>query len=329
MRAIIPVAGEGTRLHPLTRYKPKALVEVAGRPVMEHILDNVVKSGIREVVLIVGYMEDELRSWVNRKFADKLNLTYIHQEKQLGLGHAIHCAGDLLEGNLLIFLGDEIFDRTYSEMIVSHMNSNENDGALGIKHVSAPEHYGMIKINGEGYIRRLVEKPPRFDGDLAVAGVYFIKGGEELKSALDTIIERDKKRGEFQLTDALQIMVDRGSRFSTFDVGEWYDCGRVESLIESNRRLLREFNTIDESSQIEDTKIVGPCYVGPGADISGSILGPFVSIGENATVRESNLQDVILESYTAVHGISGRYGIVTPQTTMFDRKNGGFSKSSV
>ncbi|MFO7837724.1 MAG: nucleotidyltransferase family protein [Candidatus Thorarchaeota archaeon] len=321
MRAIIPVAGEGTRLQPLTQYKPKALVEVAGKPVLEHILDNVVRSHIQEVVLIVGYMKEKLQSWANQKYGDQLKLNFVVQEQQLGLGHAIRCAGDLLDEEILIMLGDEIFERNYSDMIVSRSNSDCAIGALGTKHVNEPQHYGMMSVDENGIIQNLVEKPPTFDGSLAIAGVYYIEEGHKLKQALDVLMERDKKLGEFQLTDALQIMIDNGAKLSTFDAGDWHDCGRLETLIKSNRSLLSESNHIAQSSHIERTEIVEPCYVGPGAQISDSQMGPFVAVGNNAVVEECKLEDMILERQTNVRGISGRWGIISKHVTAFESKN--------
>lgn len=326
MRAIIPIAGKGERMHPLTKYKPKALVEVAGKPVLEHILDNIVHSGIQDVLLIVGHMEENLRFWANQKYRDRLDISYVSQEQQQGLGHAIRCADDYLTDEILIILGDEIFENNYSEMVVQYKDANAGDGALGTKDVTEPQHYGMLQVDENGIIQELVEKPPEFDGNLGIAGVYYIKDGHSLKEALDALMEREKKLGEFQLTDALQIMVENGAKFSTFDVGNWYDCGRFETLIVSNRGLLKRFNHIDESSHIKDTKILEPCYIGPGAKIKDSVLGPFVAVGANATVENSQLEDVILESHTNTSGVSGRRGIMSRYAAVFESSNGTYTE---
>lgn len=326
MRAIIPIAGKGERLHPLTHYKPKVLVEVAGKPVLEHILDNLVHSGIRDVLLIVGHMKEEIRSWTLQKYRDRLDINFNSQEQQLGLGHAIRCADEYLSDEILIMLGDEIFENKYSEMVRHYVDSNSGDGALGTKHVTEPQHYGMLRVDGKGVIQELVEKPPEFDGNLGIAGLYYIKDGHSLKEALDVLMERERKLGEFQLTDALQIMVENGARFSTFDVGNWYDCGRFETLMVSNQKLLKRYNLIDESSHIKHTKIIEPCYIGPGAEISDSTLGPFVAVGVNATIDNSQLEDVILESHSSTHGVSGRRGVISRHTAVFESSNGVFTE---
>lgn len=326
MRAIIPIAGKGERMHPLTQYKPKALIEVAGKPVLEHILDNLVHSEIQDVLLIVGHMKEKLRSWANQKYRDRLDISYVSQEQQLGLGHAIRCADDYLADEILILLGDEIFEKNYSEMVGHYTDSNTGDGALGTKHVTEHQHYGMLQVDKNGVIQKLVEKPPEFDGNLGIAGIYYIKDGHSLKEALDALMEREKKLGEFQLTDALQIMVDNGAKFSTFDVGNWHDCGRFETLIVSNRGLLKRFNHIDESSHIKDTKILEPCYIGPGAEIKDSVLGPYVAVGANATVENAQLEDVILESHTNTSGVSARRGIMSKHTAVFESGDGTFTE---
>jgi glucose-1-phosphate thymidylyltransferase len=236
MRAIIPVAGYAKRMRPITDYKPKALVEVAGKPVLEHIMFNLAQNGIKELVLIVGHMKEMIIEWLEENFGDKFSLSFVEQKELLGLGHAIYMAKEFLDDEeVLVMLGDEILSKNYSEMIKGCKENKDIDAAVGTMIVKNPSHYGMLRMNADGYVTLMVEKPKSFNGKLALAGVYYFKRGRDLKQALEAIVNKKFRGREYQLTDALQQMVERKSRFVTFSVGEGYDCGRPDSLIKSNR----------------------------------------------------------------------------------------------
>ncbi len=310
LRAIIPVAGNGLRLRPITELKPKVLIEVAGRPVLDHILRNLAESKIDELVLIVGPMKKLVKEWAEKLYGDRFALRYVKQDKQLGLGHAIYCAKDFLEGNVLITLGDEIFSRSYSSIIVS-MGSNNADAAIGIKEVDDHRHYGMIRVDKDNIVTEMVEKPLEFDGRLAIAGVYYLSEASQLKKALEQTMKKRGVGGEYQLTDALQLMVEGGIRFSTISVGEWYDCGRLETLMSSNRRLLERSHYVDESAYILNSEIIEPCYIGPNTRVVNSKIGPNVSMGAGASLESCTLRDSVVESGTIGAGYNIRQCILS------------------
>ncbi|MFW9789084.1 MAG: sugar phosphate nucleotidyltransferase [Candidatus Thorarchaeota archaeon] len=312
MRALIPVAGSGLRLSPITESKPKVLVEVAGKPVLAHILDNLLTSSIRELVLIVGYLKEQVIEWTNIEYGSHFDIHFIHQEEQLGLGHAIYTAREFLDhSEIMIVLGDEIFTRSYSEMVQSYRTMPEITGAIGIKTVDDPTHYGMVQIGPRNYITHMVEKPQLFPEKTAIAGVYYFKHGEDLLSSLEFIMDENEPLHEYQLTDALQLMINSGSIMPAFEVGDWYDCGRPETLIESNRRLLEKEHPISPLCTIINSEIIEPCYFGPGSVISNSRIGPYVSIGKNVKIEDSTMTDTILESNTVVKSVTLEGGIVS------------------
>ncbi len=300
MKAIIPVAGQGTRLRPITNEIPKPLIEVAGKPVLAHILDNMTRSSIDELVLIVNDIRDPLTEWVEKYYSDKLKIYPVRQDEALGLGHAISCAGDHLEGEILISLGDEIFAREYASMIDEIKSSNDITASIGVKTVSDPSHYGMVTYADDGRIGELVEKPPIFDGDQAIAGVYYIKQGELLRTALDEIMKRPFEGKEYQLTDALQWMIKQGHVFRTFQVGEYFDCGRLITILDSNKRLIKSHAKQELKARVEDTEIIQPCIVSDDATIRKSKIGPYVSIGSGAVIDNCTLTNVIVSQGTSI-----------------------------
>ena len=311
LRAIVPVAGNGLRLRPITESKSKVLIEVAGRPVLGHIFRNLAGSEVDELVLIVGPMKKSVKEWAEKQYGDRFVLRYVTQNKQLGLGHAIYCAKDFLEGEVLITLGDEIFSRSYASMIESLGFGNFIDASIGIKEVDDPHHYGMIRVDENNIVTEMVEKPSEFDGRLAIAGVYFFKDASRLRDSLEQTTKRKGAKGEYQLTDALQLMVENGTSFSTFSVGEWYDCGRLETLLSSNRRLLERSHYVDESAHILNSEIIEPCYIGPNTRVVNSKIGPNVSMGAESSLESCTLRDAIVETGTTRIGYSIRKCILS------------------
>ncbi|HLP29451.1 MAG TPA: nucleotidyltransferase family protein, partial [Candidatus Didemnitutus sp.] len=225
MHAIIPVAGIGTRLRPFTHSLPKVLVNVAGKPILGHILDTLVAQGVTSATIITGYKGELVEEYVRSTY--ELNVTFVVQEEMLGLGHAIWVARESLkEEPVLIILGDTVFDVDLSVLATSQFSS------LGVKYVDDPRRFGVVIEEG-GFVHRLVEKPETPVSNLAIVGLYFIRRPEALRTALTSLIDNDlRTKGEYQLTDALQLMVDAGEKFTTFSVDGWYDCGKPETLLQ-------------------------------------------------------------------------------------------------
>jgi len=285
MKAIIPVAGIGTRLRPHTYTVPKVLLHVAGKPILGHILDIVWKLKIDQVVLITGFLGDQIIDYVKKNYQFKCK--FIEQRELKGLGYAISTACPEMKDDepLLMILGDTIFEADLAPVIKGKYD------ALGVKKVADPRRFGIVETKG-GFIRKLIEKPEKPTSHLASVGVYFIRNTALLKESLGEIIRKKiMTKNEFQLTDALQLMIDRGAKFKTFDVTGWYDCGKQETLLETNRQLLTKMNPL---VKLKTSLVVPPIFVSKSAKVENCILGPFVSVAEGAILKNSIIRDSII-----------------------------------
>ncbi|MBM4151113.1 MAG: nucleotidyl transferase [Ignavibacteria bacterium] len=291
MKAIIPVAGVGTRLRPFTYTLPKVLLNVAGKPILGHILDALQAHSIDEATIIVGYMGDLVEEYV-RKHHD-LNVNFIYQEERLGLGHSIWIAREHITGDepLLIILGDTIFDVDLS------LAMNSGFSTLGVKSVDDPRRFGVVEME-KGFISRLIEKPENPTSNLALVGLYFINNPSLLVSCLNDLIEKNiRTRDEYQLTDALQMMIDKGEKFKTFSVDGWYDCGKPETLLSTNRYLL---DGMAVPNSIDGTVIIPPAFISSTAHVERSVIGPYATVAAGAKVVDSVIKDSIISDGATV-----------------------------
>ncbi|HPD33087.1 MAG TPA: sugar phosphate nucleotidyltransferase [Candidatus Kapabacteria bacterium] len=290
MRAVIPVAGIGSRMRPHTFTTPKVLLNVAGKPILAHILDELSHIGIKDITIITGLMGDRIIDFVRKKYPD-LNFEFVNQDETLGLGHAIWTARETYHNEeLVIILGDTIFDVNLKQVIALQQSS------LGVKPVNDPRRFGVVFLNEDGTVKKLIEKPTDPESNLAIVGIYFIKDSSKLVWALEELIKKNvRTKNEFQLTDALQLMIEQGEKFTTFNVEGWYDCGKPETLLETNRFLLEK---IAKDLTIEGSVVIQPSYVSKNATIEHSVIGPYASIADNAIVKDSIVRDSII-SYGA------------------------------
>ena len=294
MKVIIPAAGIGKRLRPYTHTKPKPMVNVAGKTIIGHILEAL-KGHVDEVILIVGYQKEKLIDSVTRNFSEDFTFRFVEQKERLGLGHAIWTALNMTgDDEVLINLGDEIFGIDYGELLEYYNQSPGLAGVLGTKHVDRPQHYGIVEER-DGAITRLVEKPKNPITNVAIAGIYLIRNAQLLHSILDAMIvnERRGKGGEYQLTDALQEMIEQGERFTIFNIEEWYDCGRPEMLLDVNRILLGRMQSTKPESMVNSI-IIEPAVIGRDCSIINSIIGPNVSIDNGTILRDVRISDSIV-----------------------------------
>ncbi len=320
MKVVIPAAGAGKRLYPHTYTKPKPMVFVAGKPIIGHILDKMIDLEPEEVIIVVGYMRDKIISYVNGNYAGTFKkITFIHQEQQLGLGHSIFVTRDAVaDSPVLIALGDMIFKDGYSEFLKQHRCNGDCSGSIGVKPIDNPEHYGIVYLNGDHTINKLVEKPRHSTSNLGIAGVYFIEDTPRLFSALEKLV-RSGHAGEVQLTDALQGAVEDGSIYKTFEVDSWYDCGRPRSLLEVNRILLSENSMSDNGAK--NSIIIEPVSIGKNAKIENSIIGPYVSISEDAIVHNSIIEDSIVGNNAEVKYMMLRSSIIGDHAILIGKSN--------
>ena len=285
MRIIIPAAGTGTRMRPHTFTLPKALVPVAGKPMIDHILDLVRGLEPSEVALVTGYLGDRL---VEHCRADgSLPFRFYHQEERKGLGHAVwQVMGEAEPDETLIVLGDSILELDYAGIVGSP------EARIGVCEVEDPRQFGIVELEGDR-IRRLVEKPDEPASRLAIAGLYYFPSDKGLRAALRGLIDEDiRTRGEYQLTDALQILIDSGEPMRPFPIEGWFDCGRPDTLLETQRHLLRSGR--DRPRSIEGSVIRPPVHLSDEAIIESSIIGPDVTVETGAVIRESIVTDSIV-----------------------------------
>jgi len=291
MKAIIPVAGEGTRLRPHTYTTPKVLIYVAGKPILGHILDSLTAVGVDEVVLIVGNRGDQVTRYVNEHF--DLKVHPVQQPKRLGLGHALYLARDhMQDGPALIALGDTVFNCSFDGVFDGETSS------MGVKEVEDPRRFGVVEMEND-FIKNFVEKPDKPVSNLALVGLYFIKETPLLVQALEKlIVEQDRKtKGEYQLTDALQIMLEQGDRMTTFPVEGWYDCGKPETLLDTNRILLEaKQHLINAPGCI----LREPVHIADSVRLVDSIIGPNVSIAEGSVIEASIVENSIINKNSIV-----------------------------
>ena len=292
MKAIIPAAGIGTRLRPHTYTLPKALLYVAGKPIIAHILDDVVPLAPSSLVLIVGYKGELIEHYVRKQYP-QLNVDFVFQEERRGIGHAVDLTRKVADTGeaLLIVLGDTII-KTDLKKVVAHKTN-----VLGVKEVEDPRRFGVAEVNG-GRITKLVEKPQEPASNLALVGLYYLRDGQALFAAVREIVERNiTTNNEYQITDALQLLIGRGTEFVPFVIDEWFDCGKPEAMLETNRKLLKNAAS---TPPIEGSIIIPPVSISPGAEIVNSIIGPYVSIAERCVIHSSVVRDSVIAEGAAV-----------------------------
>jgi glucose-1-phosphate thymidylyltransferase len=281
---IIPVAGEGTRLRPHTHSVPKSLLYVAGKPILGHILDSLQEVDISNFAIVLGAKADAIIDFCNKYPRD---FKYILQEKRLGLGHAIHLGAQGLEGPTLALLGDTIIDVDYKSF------ASSNNNVLAVKEVTDPKRFGIVEVKGDD-ITDLVEKPKNPKSNLAIVGLYYFQDIARVVKAVDYIMQNNiRTRNEYQLTDALKHMLEKGEKFKIAKIENWYDCGTAASLIDTNRHLLKKTH---HYKQRQNSIILSPVYIADSATIDESIIGPNVSVGEDVVVRNSIVKDSILNN---------------------------------
>ena len=288
MQILIPLAGKGTRLRPHTHTVPKPLLKVAGRPVLDYVMDDL-QSAVRvdEVLFITGHLKDQVEAHARESY--DVPLRFIEQTVQSGTADAVRLAAPHLTGPVLIVFVDTLFDADL-RAIERHP---EADGLIWAKEVEDYQRFGVIVTDGEGWMSRIVEKPDRPISKLANIGVYYIRDPEWLLEGIEHTLAQPPRKGEYYLTDAFQYMIDRGARIRTLEVEGWYDCGKPETLLETNRVLLERGRALAPEGY--DGAVREPVRVEADATLEGGELGPNVSIGSRARLVRSRLRDCIVD----------------------------------
>lgn len=299
MKAIIPVAGAGTKLRPHTYTQPKALIPLAGKTILSIIIDQLKEGGITEFIFIIGYLGEKIKDYVQTKYPT-LQAHFITQNDRQGTGHAIEITKEIVGADeVIIVLGDTIAEYNLAEMIEAPHS------IIAIKKVDDPRNFGVAEVDEAGMITKLVEKPAIPKSNMALVGVYKIKESGILFECLTTIQDRKMRSyDDFNLTDALDCMLQHGVAFTALKVENWYDCGQKETLIASNAILLKKFGNNMASTCIQNnTIIIPPVSIGEGCIIKNSVIGPNVSIGDNTVINHAIIKDSIIGAYSNLYEI--------------------------
>ena len=299
MKAIIPVAGAGTKLRPHTYTQPKALIPLAGKTVLSIIIEQIKEAGIEEIIFIVGYLGDKIRDYVKQKYPE-MKVHFVHQTDREGIGHAVRMTKNIVNNDeVFVILGDTICEYDIKAMMQNPYS------VLGVRKVEDPREFGVGEINEDGFITHVVEKPQIPKSNMALVGIYKIKETEQMFQCLENNVRQGlRTHGEYSLTDALDCMIKMGIKFQSFKVENWFDCGKKETILESNATLLKKFGSnVDENHQFENTVIIDPVCIGSGCNIKNSIIGPNVSIGENTNINYSIIKQSIIGSYSNLFDI--------------------------
>lgn len=313
MKVIIPVAGAGTKLRPLTYTQPKALIPVAGKRILDFIIDQLLEVGLNEFVFVVGYLGEKIKDHVDSKYP-QIKADYAVQADRLGVGHAIWTTKGFIKPDeeILIVLGDTIVKADLSEVLKSPKST------LGVRKVDDPRDFGVVEFDTKGKIVGLVEKPKFPKSNMALVGVYKIKESKLLFETLSQLVEKERAEGEeIHLTDAIMKMINKGIEFDSFRVDNWYDCGKMDILLETNAKLLKgtEFVLADKD-MLQNSILIQPVNIAKGTKLVNSIVGPNVTIGENATVNYSIVSNSIIGDFANLHHVRLSDSIIGSDTAV-------------
>lgn len=307
MKAIIPVAGKGTRLRPLTYTQPKPLIPIAGKPIISFIVEQLIELGVEDFVFIIGYLGEKIREYVERTYP-KLNTSFVTQDERMGSAHAIWLARDHFADaeEVIIFFGDAIIDADLGVFKDSKIS------CIGVQNVADPRKFGIVEFDADGNIRGLIEKPSIPKSNLAMVGCYKIREVEQFIEACSYNLQNEiRSIGEYPLTDALMRMHEWGTKLVTIPVDNWFDCGRREVLLETNANFLsRDGFATDDPPPFDNSIIIHPVHIGQGCDLSNSIVGPYVTLGANTKLEHAIVSDSIIGEFATIKDIVLRNSVV-------------------
>ena len=295
------MAGVGKRMRPHTLTIPKPLLPIAGKPIVHRLVEDITRvigKPFDEIAFIIGNtfgkeVEDQLCA-IARETGSKPRIYY--QSEALGTAHAVLCAAPSLNGPVVVAFADTLF-------MADNMPFDETDDAvIWVQKVENPEAFGVVKLDNDGIITDFIEKPKTFVSDLAIIGIYYVRDGKNFRDELQHLVSAGiSKNGEYQLTDALENMKNKGIHFKTGKVDEWLDCGNKDATIYTNRRILESGNPkTNETAQIVNSVIIQPCFIGRDTTVENSVIGPFVSVGACSQIKNSIIRNSILQRYAYV-----------------------------
>lgn len=301
MNIIIPMAGMGKRMRPHTLTIPKPLLPVAGKPIVQRLVEDIVQVAgekVENIGFVIGNFGSEVEKNLLEIAARAGAQGHIfYQHEALGTAHAILCAHPLLKDKVIVAYADTLFKASFKL-------ETSKDGIIWVNHVENPEQFGVVKLNSDGSIEGFYEKPKTFVSDMAIIGIYYFRDGEYLRKELQYLLDQKiTTGGEYGITDGLQNMMKKGTFFHTESVDAWLDCGNKDATVDTNRSVL-DFVTnetlISDEADIDEAIIIEPCYIGKGSKISNSVIGPHVSVGEDTTIINSVIRNSIIQTHATI-----------------------------
>jgi len=294
MKVIIPLAGKGTRLRPHTHITPKPMLKIAGKPVIDYVMDDLQRLGnVEQVIYITGHLKDKVEQYARAKYP--FDAVFIEQQVQDGTAGAVALAKPYVDQPVFIIFVDTIFDAD-----LSVVNRSDADGIIWVKTVDDYQRFGVVVTDADGHMTKIVEKPSTPISKRANIGLYYIKNWKLLYEGIEWTLNQPKNKGEFYLTDAFQYMIDHGAKIKVIDVEGWYDAGEQGTLLETNRTILDKGGARRPTSIPAGVTVIDPVYVEDDVTLSASTIGPNVSIGSGSRIEGSQLRDTIVGTGTTV-----------------------------
>jgi glucose-1-phosphate thymidylyltransferase len=305
MKVIIPLAGKGTRLRPHTHLVPKPMLRIAGKPVMDYILEDLERlGGVEQVVYITGHLKEKVEAHAREDFAD-LPSVFVEQTVQDGTAGAVKLAQPYVDQDVLIIFVDTIF-----ETDLAAIKNTDADGIIWVKEVEDYQRFGVVVTDADGYMTQIIEKPSTPISKRANIGLYYVKNWKLLFEGIDHTLTQPKHKGEYYLTDAFQYMIDHGAKLKVIDVEGWYDAGKLDTLLATNRIVLEKGSARRPTNVEKSVTIHDPVYIEDGVTLSNSVIGPNVSIGAGSTVDGSTLTDTIIGASARIRGAQLRNSLI-------------------
>jgi glucose-1-phosphate thymidylyltransferase len=289
MKVIIPLAGKGTRLRPHTHVTPKPMLKIAGKPVIDYVMEDLQKvGGVEQVIYITGHLKEKVEEYARAKFP--WPSVFVEQKEQKGTAHAVALASPYIDQPVMIIFVDTIFDAD-----LSVVKRTKADGIIWTKEVEDYQRFGVVVTDTDGNMTKIVEKPSQPISKRANIGLYYIANWKLLVEAIDWTLKQPPNKGEFYLTDAFQYMIDKGAKLKVEDVEGWYDAGKLDTLLESNRIMLEKRRMARQPNGLPaDARIIEPVYIEDSVVIRRSTVGPNVSVSTGTVIEDSTLRDAIV-----------------------------------
>ena len=306
MKIIVPMAGRGSRLRPHTLTVPKPLIPIAGKPIVQRLVEDIVSvcgdKKVDEIAFIIGDFGEQVETDL-KQVAENLGAkgSIYYQDKPLGTAHAIHCAADSMDDEIVVAFADTLFRADFTL-------DTEADSVIWVKQVEDPSAYGVVQFAEDGSINNFVEKPKEFVSDSAIIGIYYFKDGPGLRKELKYILENDiRLSGEYQLTDALSALMEQGKVFRPGTVSDWMDCGNKAITVETNNKMLGYLEGLPElkgdNITMENSEIIEPCYIGSNVVLKNAKIGPHVSLGDGCVVENATIKGSLIQTNSSISNI--------------------------